>query len=179
VSADVSALGNRELIHLYWQALTTGHAEDLAPLVFENAVFHYPGNHYLSGDYHGKAAIVGLYANLIKINNSRFEGTLHDVAVGETFTVAALSYRLHLLPKRSLPGRACGLFRIIDGKIHEYWLFEWDQAMMNDVFRTAGVGWLWRHRGVLAALALLPRWLPAVLRTTARLYGRYTAPTEV
>jgi ketosteroid isomerase-like protein len=170
---------NTELLHTYWKALTTGHVEDFAPLVHEDAHFHYPGNHFLSGDYHGKQAVVGLYTNLIKVSGGRFEGVLHDVAVGEEFTVAILSYRLRLLPERSLPGRACGLFRIVDGKIKEYWLFEWDQLMINDVFRSIGAPVIWRRRGPLAWLLALPGAGLSNLKTARRLFGRYTAPTDI
>jgi len=96
---------NRQLLHTYWTALTTGHVDDFAPLVAEDAVFHYPGNHFLSGTYAGKEAVVGLYTNLIKLSGGTvFRGVLHDVAVGDEFTVAILSYRMQLLPNRSLPG---------------------------------------------------------------------------
>jgi len=172
---------NRDLIHRYWTALTTGHIEDFAPLVHEDAVFHYPGNHFLSGNYRGKEAVVGLYTNLIKLaGGGVFRGVLHDVAVGEEYTVAILSYRMQLMRTRSLPGRACGLFRIVGGKIREYWLFEWDQSMINDLVRTAGGGIVWRNRGPLRFIVSLPRSAVGSVRTAGRLFGgRYTAPTEV
>ena len=170
---------NRAVLAAYWKALTSGHVEEFAPLVHDDAVFHYPGNHVLSGDYHGKAAVVGLYTNLIKLSGDKFHGTLHEVVVGEEFTVAILSYRLNLLAGRSLPGRACGLFRIQDGKIREYWLFEWDQVMINDVFHSAESPFVWRKRGPLGWLASLPRAGLGSVRTAGRLFGRYRAPTDV
>ena len=41
--------------------------EKFASIVGENCVVHYPGNHFLSGDHVGRAAIVQLYQNLTKL----------------------------------------------------------------------------------------------------------------
>jgi ketosteroid isomerase-like protein len=39
----------REFVTKYWSSLETGDLEAFAPLVAENCVVHYPGNHFLSG----------------------------------------------------------------------------------------------------------------------------------
>ncbi|QSQ20044.1 nuclear transport factor 2 family protein [Pyxidicoccus parkwayensis] len=170
---------NTDVIRAYWNATTTGNVEALRPIVAEDAVFHYPGNHFISGDYRGKDEVVGLYTMLTGMAGGTFEARLHGVAADSQYAVAILSYHLNILPKHYLPGRACGLFRVADGQIHEYWLFEWDQLMINDVFRTLGMRVALQH-GKLGTLVLsLPRSLIAAARTAWRLFGgTYRAPTD-
>lgn len=56
-----------DFLDTYWKSLSAGDMEAFAPIVGENCIVHYPGNHFLSGDYHGRAAIVALYSKLYRI----------------------------------------------------------------------------------------------------------------
>jgi ketosteroid isomerase-like protein len=124
-----------DLIGTYWKVLTTGDLDTFRTLLAPDAVFHYPGNHSLSRDYTTTDDIVGLYRQLSEfIEQGVFHGELLDIVVGETYTAAVLKYDLKL-PGKTIPGRAVGLFIIENGKIKEYWLHEWDQVMINRVFR--------------------------------------------
>lgn len=125
-----------QLIRTYWTALTTGDFATFASLLAPDAVIHYPGRHYLSGDYRTTRDIVDLYRRLYDfgIKDGLFHGEVLDILVGETYTSVVLRYDL-ALPHRTIPGRAVGLFVIEQGRIKEYWLHEWDQAMINGVFR--------------------------------------------
>jgi ketosteroid isomerase-like protein len=124
-----------ELIKTYWTALNTGDLDTFRTLLAPDAVIHYPGQHYLSGDYKTTDDIVGLYAKLVQfVADGVFHGEVLDILVGETYTSVVLRYDLKL-PMRTIPGRAVGLFIIEDGKIKEYWLHEWNQVMINRVFR--------------------------------------------
>jgi ketosteroid isomerase-like protein len=126
-----------QLIQTYWKALNTGDLKTFETLLAPDAVIHYPGNHYLSGDYRTTKDIVGLYTTLYQfIVDGVFQGEVLDILVGEKYTSVVLRYNL-ALPHKTIPGRAVGMFIIENGKIKEYWLHEWDQVMINGVFRMA------------------------------------------
>lgn len=132
--ADVKSQRIR-LIQVYWKALMTGDLKTFESLLAPDAVIHYPGQHYLSGDYTTTKDIVRLYTILSQFAVAGvFQGEVLDILVGETYTSVILRYTLNL-PFRKIPGRAMGVFIIVDGKIKEYWLHEWDQVMINRVFR--------------------------------------------
>lgn len=127
------------LIQKYWTALNTGDLETFETLLAPDAVIHYPGQHSLSGDYRTTADIVGLYRHLSQfIKEGVFNGEVLDIMVGEVFTAVVLRYDLKL-PITTVAGRAIGLFLIEKGKIKEYWLHEWDQVMINRIFRLDGL----------------------------------------
>lgn len=176
---------NIEVLQTYWKATTSGDVDTLRTIVADDAVFHYPGQHFISGDYHGKEEVAGhsgLYATLasMAIGGGMFEGHLHDVAASADgkYTVAILSYKLNLPGGKVLPGRACGLFRIIDGLIHEYWLFEWDQAMINDIFWSSAPLVFYKKGNYVRIVTSLPRTLLGAVRTACRVFSGYHAPTE-
>jgi ketosteroid isomerase-like protein len=124
-----------QLIQKYWTALNTGDLETFETLLAPDAVIHYPGNHSLSGDYRTTADIVDLYRHLTQfIAEGVFHGEVLDIMVGEVYTAVVLRYDIKL-PIKTLAGRAIGLFVIEQGKIKEYWLHEWDQVLINTIFR--------------------------------------------
>ena len=128
-----------DLIKTYWTSLTTGDLDTFRTLLAPDAVIHYPGQHYLSGDYTTTDTIVGLYRQLYEfIKDGVFHGEVLDILVGEIYTSVLLKYDLKL-PHKTIPGRAAGVFIIEHGKIKEYWLHEWDQVMINRIFRLSRI----------------------------------------
>jgi ketosteroid isomerase-like protein len=128
-----------QLIQTYWKALNTGDMKTFESLLAPDAVIHYPGQHYMSGDYKTTKDIVGLYTQLYQfIVDGVFQGEVLDILVGEKYTSVVLRYDL-ILPHKTIAGRAVGMFIIENGKIKEYWLHEWDQVMINGIFRMSRI----------------------------------------
>lgn len=158
----------RDFLQKYWTALMAGDMEGFAPLVADNCVVHYPGNHFLSGDHHGKAAIVDLYSKLYRIGveQGTFIGELHDAVTSDDHACALIKYTLELGAGQRLTGEAVGVFHLEDGQMVEYWLLERDQKMINDIFRLSGKPTL--NGGGKLALAASALRNPLPLVRTAR-----------
>lgn len=163
----------RDFLQKYWDSLMAGDFATFEPLVDDRCVVHYPGNHFLSGDHHGKAAIVELYTNLYRIGlePGTFVAELHDVVTSDDHACALITYRLDLGAGQSLTGEAVGVFHIENGKMVEYWLLERDQKMINDIFRISGRATLAGGGSLRLALGALRNPLP-VLRTLRRVVRR-------
>jgi hypothetical protein len=129
-----------DLIKTYWDALMSSDLVTFRSLLAPDAVIHYPGQNYLSGDYTTTDDIVELYRQLCEfISDGVFVGEVLDITVGEKYTTVVLTYDLHL-PVRTLHGRATGLFLLDENYlIKEYWLHEWNQVMMNRMLRATWV----------------------------------------
>src|SRR3954452_1506283 len=87
----------KEFLGKYWRSLMEGPDwETFESIVAENCVVHYPGNHFLSGDYHGRAAIVDLYSKLyrIGIQQGTFIGEFHDAATSDDHACALIKYEI-------------------------------------------------------------------------------------
>ena len=173
-------LSDDEVLKQYWQATTTGDIPMLRPLIADDAVFHYPGQHYLSGDHRGVDAVCDMYRTITGLGTQLFVGDLHDIGQSDKgmYSFVILSYKLKLFAGKTLPGRACGLMRISGGKIHEYWLFEWDQHMINDVWWASAPKVFAKQKDYLRIVIKLPRILLGATRTLIRAFSGYQAPTE-
>jgi ketosteroid isomerase-like protein len=130
----------REFLTKYWNALMVGDMATFAPLVAEHCVVHYPGNHFLSGDFIGRKKIVELYSNLyrIGIEQGTFIGEFHDAVTSDDHAAALIKYRIVLTAGVEIEGQAVGVFHIENGQMVEYWLLERDQKMINDIFAMFG-----------------------------------------
>jgi hypothetical protein len=168
----------RDFLQVYWDSLTTGRLDAFAPLVHPDCVVHYPGNHFLSGDHVGPAAILQLYRNLydIGIRDGTFVGALHDVVTSSAHACALVTYTLELGAGRRLTGEAIGVFHIANGQMVEYWLLERDQKMINDIFKISGRAAL-SGGGNGAMLLGALRHPAAVLRTVRRVIRQRRATT--
>jgi ketosteroid isomerase-like protein len=130
----------RDFIQRYWNCLIEGDMDAFAPLVHENCVVHYPGNHFLSGDHVGREAIVRLYGDLYKIGieQGTFIGEWHDTVTSDDHACALIKYTIELGGGQRITGEAVGVFHLEDGQMIEYWLLERDQKMINDIFALSG-----------------------------------------
>lgn len=168
----------REFLTKYWASLMVGDMEAFAPLVEENCVVHYPGNHFLSGDHVGRAAIVDLYSKLyrIGIEQGTFVGEFVDAVTSNDHACALIKYRIIVTPGREIEGDAIGRFRIRNGQMYEYWLFERDQKMINDIVKMFGKASLSGGSKVQLALGILTH--PAAFVRTLRRIARQRRGTN-
>jgi hypothetical protein len=136
ISADQDRQARIDLIRTYWDALMSADLVKFRELLAPDAVIHYPGQNFLSGDYTTTDDIVELYRTLTGfITEGTFTGQVLDITTGEQYTTVILKYQLHL-PIKTIDGRATGLFLLDENyKIKEYWLHEWNQVMINRVLR--------------------------------------------
>jgi len=131
----------QEFLNTYWRCLMVDNDWDaFREIVHPNCVVHYPGNHFLSGDYVGRDAVVQLYQNLTKLGpeTGTFIGELHDTVYSDTHCCALVKYRIVVGPNMEIPGDAVGVFHIENGQMVEYWLLERDQKMINDIVNMGG-----------------------------------------
>jgi ketosteroid isomerase-like protein len=158
----------REFLEKYWTALTTGDIDSFAPMVAEDCVVHYPGNHFLSGDHVGRAAILELYRKLYKIGiePGTFIGEFHDGVYSDDHMCALVKYTMELGMGQRLTGEAVGVFHFANGQMTEYWLLERDQKMINDIVRMSGKAALAGGSKAQLALGVLKHPLAAI--NTAR-----------
>ena len=136
LTAEQDRQARVDLIKTYWDALMSADLVTFRSLLAPDAVIHYPGQNFLSGDYTTTDDIVELYRTLTGfIQEGTFTGQVLDITTGEKYTTVILSYQLHL-PVKTIDGRATGLFLLDENyKIKEYWLHEWNQVMINRVLR--------------------------------------------
>ena len=163
-TATDSTTEKQQFLETYWNSLMTGDMETFATLVDERCVVHYPGNHFLSGDHVGTAAIVDLYSKLyrIGIEQGTFIGELHDALTSDDHAIALVKYTIELGHGQRITGDAIGVMHVENGKMVEYWLLERDQKMINDIVRMSGKAALAGGSNGQLALGVLTHPLAAI-----------------
>jgi hypothetical protein len=158
-----------EFLGKYWNSLMENDMATFSTLVGEHCVVHYPGNHFLSGDHVGHAAILDLYKKLYKLGleQGTFIGELHDAVTSDDHACALVKYRIVVGKGMEIPGEAIGVFHIENGQMVEYWLLERDQKMINDIMRISGKASLAGGSNLQMALGALKQPL-ALVRTMRR-----------
>ena len=161
----------QEFLTAYWTCLMVENDwEKFSSIVGENCIVHYPGNHFLSGDHVGRAAVVQLYQNLTKLGpeTGTFIGELHDTVYSDTHCCALVKYTIVVDPIGKIEGDAVGVFHIENGQMVEYWLLERDQKMINDIIHMSGKALLAGGSKVDMARGVLTHPL-ALIRTVWRI----------
>ena len=105
---------------------TPGGPEAAAHLFHEDAVWHLPGRHPMSGDHAGRAAVLAAMRY--------FEGIqleLHDVLASGEHAVALLRATGSRKGKR-YDAREVDIFHLKDGQIVEFWSFSEDQRVTDE-----------------------------------------------
>ncbi len=122
---------NEDLLRRGYDAFAKGDMDTLNELFADDVVWHSAGNNPLAGDYHGKQEVFGLFARLNELTDS-FEQELHDILANDEHAVALVRVR-GSRGDRTMEQNAVHVFHMVDGKVKEYWLHNFDQAA-SDAF---------------------------------------------
>ena len=132
----------RAFLETYWRCLVVEPDwERFASIVAEDCVVHYPGNHFLSGDHVGRAAVVRLYQTSAQARpgaRGRSSASCTTPSIPRTTAVRSSSTGSSSATGVEIEGDAVGVFHLQDGQMTEYWLLERDQKMINDIFNMGG-----------------------------------------
>lgn len=118
---------NETLIRSLYSALASGGPSSAAELFHSDVVWHVPGSHPLSGVYRGRQAVLDAIRDFEERSNSTVRTDLTEVAAAGEFAVAFLiatgtrRNRIYELPEFDI-------FRIVDGRVTEFWSFSADQG---------------------------------------------------
>lgn len=115
-----------ELVRQGYDAFIAGNIEWLQQHLHENIVWHVPGNNVLSGDYHGRDAVLEFFGRSVEIAIPEFD--IHDVAAGDDHVVAVLNVTWRKPDGGEFAGRAVQIFHIASGQALESWFLVEDQA---------------------------------------------------
>jgi ketosteroid isomerase-like protein len=108
-------------------------ADDLAALgaVFtDDVVWHVPGMHRFAGRFEGRASVL---ERLERMREAGIEQTLevHDVVANDEHAVALVRLRVAGPDGRRYDQQQVQVWHMRDGRCHEYWAMNEDQAVLD------------------------------------------------
>ena len=123
---------NADLVRKGFEAFATGDMAMLDQLMADDATWHTPGRNPLAGDFRGKEAIFGNFAQLRQQTDS-FEQDVHAILADDEHTVALVNVTVTRGGK-TVTGQQALVFHIVDGKATEVWVAPTDQYAFDELF---------------------------------------------
>lgn len=122
---------NEDLLERYFIAAERGDTDALDELFADGVRAHIAGSHALSGDYRGKEAVFGFFAELARRSAGSARLLLRDAVADDWFAVALVDASGQVAGKRFDGEKAALVPRIEDGKFVEFWSHHYDQRKMD------------------------------------------------
>ena len=122
-----------QVLRDYFELITAGDIAGAWALYADDVVLHVPGQHLLSGDYHGRDDVTAFNGKVREMTNSTFRLTPHDLlgSANHAVMLADVSAERN---GTVLEWRRVSISHVSEGKITEIWFHESDQAGVDELF---------------------------------------------
>lgn len=125
---------NERVIRSTYEAFASGDLEAVGERLADDIVWHSLGHSRFSRDYTGREDVFGLFGALFEETDGSFRIELHAVLANDERAVALTTNRAER-EGRTLVYEEAAVFRIVDGKVAEAWLYVDDQEAHAAFFR--------------------------------------------
>jgi hypothetical protein len=125
---------DRELIEDYVSRVRAD-PESSGSLYADECVLHYGGAHALSGDYHGRDEILAMFRHSAATFKHPLSLRPVDIAASERHVIALIRATVGEGESDAKSWLRAIVFRVVDGRIVEQWLLDYDQALVASMQR--------------------------------------------
>jgi len=122
---------NEDLVRRGYAAFGTGDMATLGELFADDVVWHSVGRGPMSGDYEGKDAVFGFFAQLAERTGGTFRVDIHDVLANDEHVVALVKTSGEHGGK-TLADNGVQVFHLKGGKVTESWFQSSDQYAADE-----------------------------------------------
>ena len=128
---------NIELIRRYSAALTAGKASEALPFYAEDLILHIPGRSPHAGTFHGQDAVLAYYTRMYRDTEGRFQPLgIDDVLASDTHAATLVRWKVERHGRELFVDRVV-IYRIVEERIAEIWVRDWDQYAYDELFPVA------------------------------------------
>ena len=125
---------NVDLARRGYAAFGVRDMETLAELIADDAVWHLGGKNDLSGDYKGREAIFGLFAEIGERSEGTFAIEIHDILANDDHTVVLTTVSGAGSHGKSVSTNTSDVSHIRNGQIVEFWTVNDDPYAWDEYF---------------------------------------------
>ncbi|MBI5089917.1 MAG: nuclear transport factor 2 family protein [Actinobacteria bacterium] len=124
--------GPRQVTLELYAALLAGQLEDARRHTHDDVVLHVPGSHPLAGDHRGPDALVRFVEASRERTDTGENLEVIDVLEGAGHAAVYLRVTATRAGKVPLDNTTVHLLRVVDGRVAEVWLHNWDDLTVNE-----------------------------------------------
>ena len=122
---------NEDLVRRGYAAFGTGDITTLGELFADDIVWHVGGRSSITGDYRGKAEVLGFFGQLAARTGGTFRSEIHDVLANDEHVVALVTLSA-ARDGKSLHDNGAQVFHVAGGKVTETWFHPDDQYAADE-----------------------------------------------
>ena len=119
-----------EIMSAYLERVVAGDLEGATESYTDDIVFHWAGRGPLSGDYTGKAAVLGMFADYARQLQASVE--THDTLYSDDHAVALIRATL-TRGDRSITTNRVVVYHFAGDRISEVWVVDADQQAIDEL----------------------------------------------
>lgn len=125
---------NVDLSRRGYAAFGAGDMETLSELIADDAVWHLGGKNDLSGDYKGRQAVFGLFAEIAERSEGTFAIEIHDILANDDHAVVLTTISSAGSHGKTVSTNTADVAHIRDGQIVEFWTMSADPYAWDEYF---------------------------------------------
>lgn len=113
-------------------ALLANQLDEARRYAHDDVVLHVPGNHPLAGEHHGPEALARFVEASRERTDTGEQIEVLDVLEGSDHAAVYLHVTAERAGKTPLDNTTVHLLRLVDGRVAEVWLHNWDNDTVNE-----------------------------------------------
>jgi len=114
------------------EAFSKGDVETMAASLADDAVWHVPGSNRFSGEFHGKAAVLGRFQQMGEAGLRTTIDEIHEVVGNDEHVVALVRISIGSADA-SASANAVWVMHVADGTMLEFWAMNDNQGEIDRV----------------------------------------------
>jgi ketosteroid isomerase-like protein len=131
---------NVDLMRRYSAAMLSGQAATALPFYAQDLVLHIPGRSPHAGTFHGQDAVFDYYTRVYRDTNGRLDVVgVDDILADDDYAVTLVRWRL-TRGGRSIDIDRVVVYRLVNERIAEIWVRDWDQYAYDEFVADAPRG---------------------------------------
>jgi ketosteroid isomerase-like protein len=118
------------VLHGLFDAFASGDIDGMEAAFDDDVTWHAPGMNRFSGQFQGRAAVLGRLAEMREAGiSTRFD--VHDVVANEEHAIALVHLHLEVADGRRYDQPQVAVAHVREGRIVEFWTMNQDQAVLD------------------------------------------------
>ena len=118
------------LLRRLFEAFGGGDVSGMEETFDEDVPWHAPGTNRFSGQFRGRAAVLGRLAQMREAGiSTRFD--VHDIVANDEHAVALVHLHLEVADGRRYDQPQVAVAHVRDGRVLEFWTMNQDQAVLD------------------------------------------------
>jgi ketosteroid isomerase-like protein len=131
-----SDIDEESFLKQFVAAVSAGDIATVIASYTDDAIFHFPGNHPMAGEFHGKDEVLKIFRRSPAVFRGRLKREVHDALANSSHGIALLKMTLQLGDDVYEWDRVT-VVHMKEGRISEHWIFESNPDLVNRLYSAA------------------------------------------